>query len=141
MKGELAAFIDTSVLVYAVCADQPAKQRLAREIVERGFVEGSYATSTQVLMEVYDVLTRRAEVKLSPMEALDYVRALREWHLVEVDTDLVTAALILAEREQISPWDAAVLEAARRADCMRVLSESLPAGRVVDGVRIENPFA
>jgi predicted nucleic acid-binding protein len=141
MKGELAAFIDTSVLVYAVCADQPAKQRLAREIVERGFVEGSYATSTQVLMEVYDILTRRAEVKLSPMEALDYVRALREWHLVEVDTDLVTAALILAEREQISPWDAAVLEAARRADCMRVLSESLPAGRVVDGVRIENPFA
>jgi predicted nucleic acid-binding protein len=141
MKGELAAFIDTSVLVYAVCADQPAKQRLAREIVERGFVEGSYATSTQVLMEVYDILTRRAEVKLSPMEALDYVRALREWHLVEVDTDLVTAALILAEREQLSPWDAAVLEAARRADCMRVLSESLPAGRVVDGVRIENPFA
>jgi predicted nucleic acid-binding protein len=141
MKGELAAFIDTSVLVYAVCADQPAKQRLAREIVERGFVEGSYATSTQVLMEVYDILTRRAEVKLSPMEALDYVRALREWHLVEVDTDLATAALILAEREQLSPWDAAVLEAARRADCMRVLSESLPAGRVVDGVRIENPFA
>jgi predicted nucleic acid-binding protein len=141
MKGELAAFIDTSVLVYAVCADQPAKQRLAREIVERGFVEGSYATSTQVLMEVYDILTRRAEVKLSPMEALDYVRALREWHLVEMDTDLVTAALILAEREQLSPWDAAVLEAARRADCMRVLSESLPAGRVVDGVRIENPFA
>jgi predicted nucleic acid-binding protein len=141
MKGELAAFIDTSVLVYAVCADQPAKQRLAREIVERGFVEGSYATSTQVLMEVYDILTRRAEVKLSPMEALDYVRALREWHLVEVDTDLVIAALTLAEREQISPWDAAVLEAARRADCMRVLSESLPAGRVVDGVRIENPFA
>jgi predicted nucleic acid-binding protein len=141
MKGELAAFIDTSVLVYAVCADQPAKQRLAREIVERGFVEGSYATSTQVLMEVYDILTRRAEVKLSPMEALDYVRALREWHLVEVDTDLVIAALTLAEREQISPWDAAILEAARRADCMRVLSESLPAGRVVDGVRIENPFA
>jgi len=24
---------------------------------------------------------------------------------------------------------------------LRVLSEALPAGRVVDGVRIENPFA
>ncbi|HEY0512561.1 MAG TPA: PIN domain-containing protein [Thermoanaerobaculia bacterium] len=141
MKGELAAFVDTSVLVYAVCADHPAKQRQAREIVERGFIEGRFATSTQVLMEVYDILTRRAEVKLSAMEALDYVRALREWHVVEVDTDLVIAALSLAEREQVSPWDAAVLEAARRADCMRILSEALPAGRVVDGVRIENPFA
>lgn len=140
MKGELAAFVDTSVLVYAVAADQPAKQRVAREIVERGFVEGRFATSTQVLVEVYDILARRAEVRLSPMEALDYVRALREWHVVEVDTDLVTAALALAEREGISPWDATVLEAARRADCMRVLSDALPAGRVVDGVRVENPF-
>ena len=140
MKGELAAFIDTSVLVYAVTADQPAKQRVAREIVERGFVEGRFATSTQVLVEVYDILARRAEVKLTPMEALDYVRALREWHVVEVDTDLVTAALALAEREGISPWDATILEAARRADCMRVLSDALPSGRVVEGVRVENPF-
>jgi predicted nucleic acid-binding protein len=141
MKGELAAFVDTSVLVYALSADQPARQRQARAIVERGFVEGCFAISTQVLMEVYDILTRRAEVKLSAMEAADYVRALREWHVVELDSDLVTAALTLAERERISTWDAAILEAARRADCMRVLSEALPAGRVIEGVRIENPFA
>lgn len=140
MKGELAAFVDTSVLVYALAADQPAKQRVAREIVERGFVEGRFATSTQVLLEVYDILTRRAEVKLPAMEALDYVRALREWHVVEVDSDLVTAALALAEREGISPWDATILEAARRADCMRLLSDALPSGRVVEGVRVENPF-
>ena len=38
MKGELAAFVDTSVLVQAVCADQPAKQRAAKAIVERGGV-------------------------------------------------------------------------------------------------------
>jgi len=74
------------------------------------------------------------------MEALDYVRALREWHVVEVDTDLVTAALALAEREGLSPWDATILEAARRADCMRVFSDALPSGRVVEGVRVENPF-
>ncbi len=141
MKGELAAFIDTSVLAYAVCADQPQKQRLARAIVERGFVEGCYATSTQVLVELYDVLTRQAEVKLPAMEAADYVRALREWHLVEVDSDLVSAAVSLAEREELSPWDAAILEAARRADCTRVFSESLPAGRTYEGVRVENPFA
>jgi predicted nucleic acid-binding protein len=141
MKGELAAFVDASVLVYALAADQPARQRQARAIVERGFVEGCFAISTQVLLEVYDILTRRAEVKLSSMEAADYVRALREWHVVELDSDLVTASLALAEREGISPWDAAIFEAARRADCMRVLTEALPAGRVIEGVRVENPFA
>ncbi len=141
MKGELVAFVDTSVLVYALAADHPEKQRVAREIVERGFLEGCFATSTQVLIEVYEILTRHAVVKLSPMEALDYIRALREWPLVELDTDLATASLSLAEREGLSSWDAAILESARRADCLRVLSEGLPAGRVVDGVRIENPFA
>ncbi len=141
MKGELVAFVDTSVLVYALAADHPEKQRVAREIVERGFLEGCFATSTQVLIEVYETLTRHAVVKLSPMEALDYIRALREWPLVELDTDLATAALSLGEREGLSSWDAAILESARRADCLRVLSAGLPAGRVVDGIRIENPFA
>jgi predicted nucleic acid-binding protein len=141
MKGELTAFVDTGVLVYAVCADHPARQLQARTLVERGFVEGRFATSTQVLMEVYDILTRRAEVRLSALAAADYVRAFREWHVVEMDTDLVTAALALSEREQLPPWDAAILESARRADCMRVFSETLPAGRVYEGVRVENPFA
>jgi predicted nucleic acid-binding protein len=141
MKGELVAFVDTSVLVYALAADHPEKQRVARDIVERGFLEGCFATSTQVLIEVYEILTRHARVTLSPMAALDYIRALREWPLVELDTDLATAALSLAEREGLSSWDAAILESARRADCLRILSAGLPAGRVVDGVRIENPFA
>lgn len=140
MKGELAAFVDTSVLVLALAADHPAKQRTAQAIVERGFVEACYATSAQVLMEVYDILTRRAESPLSAMEAADYVRALREWTVVEMDSDLVTAALSLSEREEMTPWDAAIIEAARRADCTRVLSEALPAGRMYDGVRVENPF-
>jgi predicted nucleic acid-binding protein len=140
MKGDLAAFVDTSVLVVAVCSDDPARQRIARTIVERGFVEGCYATSSQVLVELYDVLTRQAEVKLSAREAADYVRALREWHVVEVDTDLVSAALSLAEREEMSAWDATVLEAARRADCTRVLSAELPTGRTFEGIRVENPF-
>ena len=140
MRGELAGFVDTSVLVYAVCADPPAKQKKAREIVERGFVEGCFATSTQCLLELYDVLTRRAAIPLPHPQATDYLRALREWYVVEVDTDLVTAALGLAAREEISPWDAAILEAARRADCMRVFSEALPDGRVYEGIRVENPF-
>lgn len=141
MKGELAAFVDSSVLALAVAADRPAQQKKAREIVERGFVEGCYAISTQVLLEVHTILTREADTPLPAMEASDYVKALREWHVVEVDADLVAAAVALADREEMSPWDAAIIEAARRADCMRVLSATLAAGRSYDGVKVENPFS
>jgi predicted nucleic acid-binding protein len=140
MRGELAGFVDTSVLAYAVSADHPAKQKKAREIVERGFVEGCFATSTQVLLELYDLLTRRAASALAAPQAADYLRALREWSLVEVDADLVAAALALSERDGLPAWDAAIVEAARRADCTRVLSETLPAGRTYEGIRVENPF-
>jgi predicted nucleic acid-binding protein len=140
MRGELAGFVDTSVLVHAVCTDHPARQKKAREIVERGFVEGCFATSTQVLLELYDVLTRRAASPLPLPQAADYFRALRQWHVVEVDADLVAAALATSERDGLPAWDAAIVEAARRADCTRVLSESLPAGRTYEGIRVENPF-
>lgn len=140
MRGELAAFVDTNVLVYAVSTDDPRKQERARRILERGFIEGCYAISTQVLMELYVNVTRKVRIKLPAAQALEYVRSLTEWHVVDVVPDLVLSALGLAERMQISPWDAAILEAARNAGCGLVLSEDLGAGQSYAGIRVENPF-
>jgi predicted nucleic acid-binding protein len=93
------------------------------------------------MLEVYVNVTRKAKVGLAPREAFEYVRALAEWPVVEMTPDLVLAALGLAERAKISPWDAAILETARRAGCKRVLSENLGDGQVYGGITIENPFS
>ncbi|MFP5286647.1 MAG: PIN domain-containing protein [Thermoanaerobaculia bacterium] len=140
MRGEIAAFVDTNVLVYAVSTDDSRKQERASSIVERGFVEGCYAVSTQVLMELYVNVTRKTRIKLPASQALEYVRSLTEWHVVDMVPDLVLSALGLAERMRISPWDAAILEAARKAGCGLVLSEDLGAGQSYAGIRVENPF-
>ena len=141
MSGEVAAFVDSNILVYAVSDDELAKQRAAREIVARGFTEGCFAISTQVMMEVYVNVTRKAKIGLAARDALEYVRAFAEWPVVDVTPDLVLAALGLALRSRISPWDAAILEAARHAGCTKVLSEDLGDGRVYGGITVENPFA
>jgi predicted nucleic acid-binding protein len=141
MSADLAAFVDTNVLVYAVSRDEPKKQKTAREIVTRGFTEGCYAISTQVMMEVYVNVTRKAKIGLSHREAIEYVRTLAEWPVIEVTPDTVLAALGLADRAQISAWDAAILEAARQAGCTRVLSEDLADGQSYSGIVVENPFA
>jgi len=140
MSGEVEAFVDSNVLVYAVSRDEPEKQERARAIVARGFTEGCFAISTQVMLEVYVNVTRKAKIGLTPREAFEYVRALAEWPVVEMTPDLVLAALGLAERAKISPWDAAILETARRAGCKRVLSEDLGTGQAYGGISIENPF-
>ena len=46
MSADLAAFVDSNVLVYAVSDDEPEKQQRARAIVTRGFSEGCFAIST-----------------------------------------------------------------------------------------------
>jgi predicted nucleic acid-binding protein len=140
MSADLAAFVDSNVLVYAVSNDEPDKQRRAREIVARGFTEGCFAISTQVMLEVYVNITRKAKVGLPALQAFEYVRAFAEWPVVEMTPELVLSALGLSQRSQISPWDAAILEAARHAGCKRVLSEDLGNGQVYGGIIVENPF-
>jgi predicted nucleic acid-binding protein len=141
MSADLVAFVDSNVLVYAVSNDEPEKQSRAREIVARGFTEGCFAISTQVLMEVYVNITRKAKIGLPPHEAFEYVSAFAEWPVVDTTPALVLAALDLARRSQISPWDAAILEAARQSGCMRVLSEDLGDGQSYGGITVENPFS
>ncbi|MFL6264395.1 MAG: PIN domain-containing protein [Thermoanaerobaculia bacterium] len=141
MSADPAAFVDSNVLVYAVSNDEPSKQSRAREIVARGFTEGCFAISTQVMMEVYVNITRKAKIGLPARQAFEYVRAFAEWPVVEMTPELVLSALGLSQRSQISPWDAAILEAARQAGCKRVLSEDLGDGQIYGGITVENPFS
>jgi len=140
MSAELIAFVDTNLLVYSVCSDDPQKHGVASKIVERGFQQGCYAVSTQVLFELYVTATRKVAIGLSHDEALRLVKALTSWRVVETTSELVLAALALAERYQISAWDGAIIEAARRAGCSLVLTEDLNHGQRYDGVEVENPF-
>ena len=141
MSADLAAFVDSNVLVYAVSDNEPSKQRRAREIVARGFTEGCFAISTEVMMELYVNITRKAKIGLPARQALEYVRSFAEWPVIEMTPELVLSALSLSERSQISPWDAAILEAARQAGCTRVLSEDLGDGQAYGGITVENPFS
>ena len=79
--------------------------------------------------------------QLTPVvEALRLIRALRTWRVVPSDAQLVEDAVLLARRFEISLWDAAILEAARRTPCPLVLSEDLNHGQSYAGIRVENPF-
>lgn len=140
MNAEIEAFLDTNVLVYAVSVDEGGKYQRAREIVRRGFEDGCYAISTQVLLEFYVTVTRKLAEPLSAEEALAFATALGEWRVVGHTPELVLSAVAAADRLQISPWDAAILEAAREAGCSLLVSEDLSEGQDYDGVRVENPF-
>ena len=128
------SFIDTNVLVYLASAD-PAKATRAEEIVGRGG-----AISVQVLNELASVARRK--MRLSWTEArsfLSLIRALLSVHPVTIDTH--QTGLELAQRYNLSIYDAMVVASALHAECDTLWSEDMQNGLAIENrLRIANPF-
>jgi predicted nucleic acid-binding protein len=129
-------FIDTNVLAYAYDGDSPAKREIARQVLND---LGGAVISTQVLLELYAVLTRK--LGLPQETAYQAVDALMDLEVVPTDERLVSDGLRLSVDSNISHWDALIVVAASRAGCDTLLTEDLSHGQVIEGVRIVNPFA
>lgn len=133
-------FVDTNVLVYAVDQNEAEKQRVAIAAVA-ALPPGTGVVSAQVLQEFYVTATRKIVDPLTHVEAAREVGRLARFEVVAHDASLVQSAIDLQERVGISLWDALILRAASSAGCERVLTEDLNHGQVIDGVRVEDPFA
>lgn len=134
------AFVDTNVVVYAFDDDEPEKQATARAILD-STGPTTLVLSAQVLAEFYVTVTRKLARPVPPDQARAAVEALRELPVVSTDSQLVQAAVVTAQRHQLSLWDAMIVEAAAAADCDVVLTEDLTDGAVLRDITIENPFA
>jgi predicted nucleic acid-binding protein len=134
-------FVDTNVLAYAHDASEARKQPIAAALLAGLWQRRSGALSTQVLQEFYVVATRKFDPPFSRSAAREIVALYGEWPVVQVDVPLILAASVLEERQQMSFWDALILEAARRSGAKRAATEDLHSGRSIAGMTIQNPFA
>lgn len=140
MSGE-RTFVDTNVFVYLFDDSEPQKQGVARKRLEKAQSEQELVVSTQVLQESYVALTRGKSPIASPDLAARAVREVAAYTVAQVDTPLVFEAIESCRQHQISFWDALIVRAAHGAGCETLLTEDLNHGQVIDGVRVENPFA
>ena len=133
-------FVDTNVLLYAVCAgpeDAPKHERAVTLLRSRDLT-----LSVQVLQEFYWQATHARRVsRLSHDEARAHIRDFRRFPVHSLTLETVDLALDLSQRFQIAYWDAAILAAAQLGGCDTLLTEDLSAGENYDGVRAVNPFA
>jgi predicted nucleic acid-binding protein len=133
-------FVDTNVLVYAHDASETRKKSAAQALLRELWDGGNGALSTQVLQEFYVVATRKYNPPMSRAQARQIVALYSTWGPVGVDMPLILAASRLEETHTLSFWDALIVEAARRAGAVRLMTEDLQDGRDFDGVAIEDPF-
>jgi len=129
----VSAFFDTNILVYAQQAGSKAER--ARALFARGG-----KLSVQVLDE-FTAVARRKQGK----DWRDIADAIADV-LVLVDPPLAltlevnAAARALAERHQLSFYDALIVAAALAAECDVLYSEDLQHGRSFGGLIVRNPF-
>ena len=133
----MSVFLDTNIVVYAFDGADPAKQRIAIEVLETG---DRLVVSTQVLLETWWVLTRRLAEPLDEDHASKIIDELCALPVVSTDPELVRRAIETSRRFTVAGWDALIIEAARASGCRRVLSEDLQSRQDFEGVVVENPF-
>jgi predicted nucleic acid-binding protein len=132
------AFFDTNVLIYNDDANFPAKQRRAIELIEVHRLNRSGVVSTQVLHEYFVNVTRK--LGLDPLLAKSKVEIWARFQVVVPGVADVLAAIDLHILSSISYWDALIVRCAKQAGCGVLFSEDMQHGRLIDGVRIVNPF-
>lgn len=129
------AFIDTSVLLYLLSADDSKADRAEQLLQRRGTV------SVQVLNEFSAVASRKQA--LSPAELREFLEGVREFcdtlPLTVEDHEL---GLEVLERYGFSLYDSMIVAAALRSGCRTLYSEDLQHGQVIDKrLKIADPFA
>ncbi|WP_370325114.1 PIN domain-containing protein [Euzebya sp.] len=131
-------FIDTNVWVYAVDADEPEKRGQALDLLRD--VGRDAVISAQVMSEFHVTVTRKLARPLHADVAKGQVQRLAQLTVVPTDHRLVLDAIDLADRHQMSLWDAMILRAAVTGGCDVVYTEDLADGAELDGITITNPF-
>ena len=136
----MASFVDTNVLLYAASTtpEEAGKRSTARAILKRD----DLVLSAQVLQEFYVQATRPTKRdRLPHPRAVSLIESWLRFRVIATSVALVQHALATVERWRISYWDAAIVEAARLADCPTAYTEDLQDGMNFAGVGVENPFA
>ncbi len=135
----MRCFVDTNVLLYAFDDEEPARQATARQLIKRLGDEKQGLLSTQVLLELFNALVRKFRV--SARTASLMVAAFCEWPVVDADAALVMRAMARSAQDQLSIWEAMMVEAALRGGAAVLYSEDMQAGRRYGSLLLENPFA
>ena len=130
---------DSNILVYAADRDAGERHRRAATLIENSIRAGNCIQTLQSLCEFFNVLTRKLSV--DPLAAAAFVEGWSAVVSVETSRTQDLADAMRAVRvHRLSFWDGMLWATIRRIGIKVLLTEDFQDGRVIEGVRIVNPF-
>jgi predicted nucleic acid-binding protein len=136
----MRVFIDTNLWAYRLDQREPAKSRRVHQWLADIVADHEVVISTQVLIELRSVVSRKLQPPLTNQQMTALLEALAGFEVVSSDANLILDAHQLAIREQLSWFDALIAEAAIRSRCSVLYSEDFGHGRRIAGLDVVNPL-
>lgn len=135
-------FLDTNILVYALDEANPAKQKIAAQLVREAILSGRGVISVQVVQEFLNVALTKFKQPMTVEECRGHIRNVLEplcAYFPSIST--LDRSLRIAEETGYHFYDALIVTAAIESGCRTLYSEDLQHGRVIQGLTVVNPFA
>ncbi len=134
-------FLDTNIFVYTFDDTAPAKQEIARVLIQNALRTQRGVISSQIVQEFLNVALRKFARPMTTSDARQYMSAvllpLCQHYPSLAFYDL---ALLIKEETGYSFYDTLVVTAAIELGCHTLITEDLQDGRTIRGVTIRNPF-
>lgn len=137
----MRVFIDTNLWAYRLDRREPLKSSFIKRWLHQLAEQHEIVVSTQVLVELRSVLTRKFRPSFSWQDTRAALRAIAQFEVVAANANLVLDANELAEAHKLAWFDALIVEAALRSGCKVLYSEDLNCGQRIDGLEVHNPLA
>ncbi|GDX77212.1 twitching motility protein PilT [Cyanobium sp.] len=136
----MRVFIDTNLWAYRLDQREPAKSERMHQWLANIVADHEVVISTQVLIELRSVVSRKLQPPLTDQQITALLEALVGFEVVSTDANLILDAHQLAIREQLSWFDALIAEAAIRSRCSVLYSEAFGHGRRIASLDVVNPL-
>ena len=139
MNGKF--FLDTNIFIYSFDEKHGAKRQKAKSLIGDALESQKGIISFQVIQEFLNIATKKLPVAISFEDLNDYLQMVLIFLCNVYPThELYQYALQLHKIHQIPFYDSLILVAAIKTDCKILYTEDLQHGRVISGVKIQNPF-
>ncbi len=134
-------FLDTNLWIYFFTKKPYDKAQAVAKLVATHSADSSLSVSTQVLGEIYHVLTRKT--LYTKQECQEVIHDLDQAFspILSINTATVLKALETNDRYSFSYWDSLILATALLNDCEILYSEDMQHNMVIfDRLHLKNPF-
>jgi predicted nucleic acid-binding protein len=134
-------FLDTKIFVYSATDDDPAKARIATELIRKAIATHKGVVSYQVVQEFFNLALKRFERRMNFEDRQEYLsRVFRPLLKIHSSLALYEEALRLHTANKLQWYDALIVGAARESGCAILYSEDLQHGQKFGSLKIVNPF-